>query len=322
MSDAIFRRLRDVLGEPAVQQDAAGIPRVQPDSTDGVATVCGLAHQEGWRVRVEGRATWMPPDAPADLALSTCGFDRIIDIAPADLIATVDGGIGLDRLGRELAARGAWLPLDPPGRSERSLGSVVATGTAGPLRHGFGPVRDHVLGGSVVTGDGRVISAGGRVVKNVAGYDLTRLQVGAFGAFGVITRLHLRLRARPAARTALLAIGTRDLLTRQARALMDDRLAAAALELCSPEDGQANNWSLLLELTGTEAGIEAEAARAVARSEVGWTRLGSDHAARIGEAIARAPLSRPVTLRIGVLADGLDETLDLLQTTLEGGGGA
>jgi len=326
MSASILHRLREVLGDRAVRPDdggedegGGGIPRVEPESTEAVAAACGLAHQEGWRVRIEGRGSWMPRDAPADLTISTCRFHRIVDIAPADLIATVDAGIGLDALGRELAARGSWLPVDPPGRPERSLGSVVASGTAGPLRHGFGPVRDHVLGSTVVTGDGRVISAGGRVVKNVAGFDLTRLQVGAFGAFGIITRLHLRLRAQPAARLTLLATGPRDVLTRQARALMEDRLAAAALELCSPPNGDPDRWCLWLDLTGTDAGNRAEADRAVTGSEVTWTTVGPDQADQFRAAMAHAPLTQPVTIRIGVLADGLDETLDLLETTLAGG---
>ena len=139
-------------------------------------------------------------------------------MSPADLVATVQAGTPLEALRRRLADEGMWLALDPPGRPERSLGSVVATATAGPLRHGFGPVRDHVLGCTVATGDGRLVKAGGRVVKNVAGYDLTKLQVGGFGGFGIIAEAHLRLRALPRADVTLVARGTRDTLTlRRAR---------------------------------------------------------------------------------------------------------
>ena len=127
-----------------------------------------------------------------------------------------------------------WLALDPPGRPERTVGSIAATATVGPLRAGYGPVRDHLLGCEVVTGEGRVIRPGGTVVKNVAGYDLTRLQVGGFGAFGVLTVLHLRLRARPSADTTLLARGPRDDLTRWARDLAEAGVRPAALEMVSP----------------------------------------------------------------------------------------
>ncbi len=319
MSETIVMRLRHALGEAAVETDHQGRPRATPDSTEGVALVCGLAHQHGWRVRVEGQGTWCPADAPADLALSTRGLSRIVDISPADLVVTVEAGVPLAILQRELEERGAWLAIDPPGHPERSIGSIVATGTAGPLRHGFGPIKDHILGGSIVTGDGRVIKAGGRVVKNVAGYDLTKLQVGGFGAFGVLTQLHLRLRARPAAQVTLLARGERDGLTRQARELMARQPDAAALELCSPALAADSEWVIAMEFAGTEAGVEDEVSRATAGAEAPWTALSRERAAGFWSETARASLRGSVTLRLGVFPDGLDEILDLLARHLDTG---
>jgi FAD/FMN-containing dehydrogenase len=319
MSDSIFMRLRHALGEQAVEADREGRPRAVPDSIEGIAQVCGLAHEQGWRVRLEGRRSWMPADAPAELALTTRALARIREIAPDDLVATSEAGVPLAVLQRELAARGAWLAIDPPGHPDRSLGSAIATGTAGPLRHGYGPLRDHILGGTMVTGDGRVIKAGGNVVKNVAGYDLTKLQVGGFGAFGVVTQVHLRLRALPTARITLLARGERDLLTRQARALMDAQLAAAALELFSPALAAEPDWILALELTGTEAAVEAEATRAVEHSEVSWDRLAPEQATAFWNAAARAPLAAPITIRLGAFPDGFDEIIDLLEERLGAG---
>ena len=319
LSSAIFMRLRHALGDGAVEADAEGRPRAVPPTTEAVAQICAMAHEQGWRIRLEGQASWMPPDAPADLALTTRGLTRIVDVAAADLVATCEAGVPLALLQRELAARNAWLAIDPPGAPERSLGSVIATGTAGPLRYGFGPVRDHILGGTIVTGDGRVIKAGGSVVKNVAGYDLTKLQVGGFGAFGVVTQLHLRLRALPALRLTLLANAERDILTRQARTLVDAQLGAAALELFSPGPATGPEWTLALELAGTEATVEAEATRITTHSEVRWNRLAPQPAAGFWAATARAPLAAPMTLRFGVFPDGLDELIDLLQERLDPG---
>jgi glycolate oxidase FAD binding subunit len=319
MSDAILMRLRHALGETAVIQDADGLPRATPDSTEGIAQVCGLAHDQGWRIRVEGCGSWMPPDAPADLALSTRGLSRIVDIAPADLVATVEAGVSLAVFQLELGLSGAWIAFDPPGRPDRSIGSVVATGTAGPLRHGFGPVKDHILGGTIVTGDGRIIKAGGSVVKNVAGYDLTKLQVGGFGAFGIITQLHLRLRASPAARATLLARGERDVLTHKARALMDERLGAAAMELFSPAITSGTDWVLALELTGTGPGVEDEVSRTTASRELVWSRPADERGAAFWHAAARAALGGPTTFRLGVFADGVDEMIDLLAEHLDDG---
>lgn len=317
MSDAILMHLRHALGEGAVETDLEGRPRATPDSTDGIATVCGLAHQQGWRVRVEGQGSWCPADAPADLALSTRRMARIVEIAAADLVATVEAGTPLANLQRELDERGAWLAIDPPGRPERSIGSIVATGTAGPLRHGFGPVKDHILGGTIVTGDGRVIKAGGQVVKNVAGYDLTKLQVGGFGAFGVVTQLHLRLRARPTARRTLLAHGKRDALSRQARELMERGTAASAMELCSPALATGPEWVLALGLDGTESGVEDEVTRVTKDAENPWTPLSRERAAAFWSGTAGASLGGSLTLRLGVFPDGLDEMLDLLGEHLD-----
>src|SRR3954467_15871191 len=244
MSDAIFTRLRALLGTTGVERDGDGVPRATPDSPDALTLVFRLAHEEGWKIRVEGRGTWLPAYQTADLAVSTRGLEHIVSVSPADLVATVQAGTSLEALRRRLADYGMWLALDPPGRPERSIGSVVATATAGPLRQGFGPVRDHVLGCTVATGDGRLVNAGGRVVKNVAGYDLTKLQVGGFGGFGIITEVHLRLRALPRADVTLIARGARDVLTASARDITAAGITPAALELFSPALAAESEWVL------------------------------------------------------------------------------
>lgn len=312
MNEAIAERLRAQLGPAAVERDPAGLPRAIPESEEAVALVCRTAQEEGWRIRVEGRATWLPPDAPADLALSTRGLDRILSVSPADLVATVQAGVPLDALRRQLADQGMWLGLDPPGRPERTIGSVIATGTSGPLRQGYGPVRDHVLGCAVVTGDGRVIRAGGRVVKNVAGYDLTKLQVGGFGGFGVITELHLRLRALPRADVTLIARGGRDALTSAARALTAAGVGTAALELLSPALAADADWVLAARFVGTEGSTPAESHQLDRVTTVRWEVLPVERSGAFWGLAARAALGGPVSLRLGALLHGLDDTLDLM----------
>jgi glycolate oxidase FAD binding subunit len=260
----------------------------------------------------------MPPDAPADLAVATRRLQQISELAARDLVATVETGIPVTALNDTLAAQGAWLAIDPPGNSRRSLGSVIATGTAGPLRHGYGPVRDHLLGVTVVTGDGRVVRAGGKVVKNVAGYDLTRLEVGGFGAFGIVTEAHLRLRAVPVGRMILTTSGERDALTYQARALMEESFECAVLELTSPLP-PALAWTLRLDLVGNPDVIRAEAARLLARPELRWTEQALEQALAATGSHADRALLAPVTIRLGVFADSLDEIIDLLEQELGNG---
>ena len=319
MNDAVLPRLRALLGTAGVERDPDGLPRATPDSDEAVSQVCRLAHEEGWKIRLEGRGTWLPADAPADLALSTRGLDRVISVSPADLVATVQAGAQLEDVRRRLADEGMWLPLDPPGRPDRSIGSVVATATAGPLRSGFGPVRDHILGCVVATGDGRLVRAGGRVVKNVAGYDLTKLQVGGFGGFGVVTELHLRLRALPRSDATLTARGARDDLTLGARDLAHAGIAPAALELLSPALAAEADWVLAARFTGTEPAVQADVRALLAESELPWQALAPDRTAAFWGLAARAALAGPVTLRLGVLGDGLDEMIDLLARDLDEG---
>jgi glycolate oxidase FAD binding subunit len=313
--EALLGRLRRDFGDAAVEAGPGRLPRICPDSTQAVADLCGFAHREGLRVRIEGQASWMPPDAPADLALATRRLQRITELAARDLVATVESGIPVTALNGELATQGAWLAIDPPGDRARSLGSVIATGTAGPLRHGYGPIRDHLLGLTVVTGDGRVVRAGGKVVKNVAGYDLTRLQVGGFGAFGIVTEAHLRLRAVPTGHAILVARGKRDALTYQARTLTEESFECAVMELTSPL-APSEGWTLRLDLVGAPEAIQGETARLLSQPEPGWTELSGDQAAAQSEAHGELAMRAPVSIRLGVFADSLDEILDLLEQRL------
>jgi FAD/FMN-containing dehydrogenase len=319
MSDAIFTRLTALLGPEGVERDARGLPRAVPDTDDALVLVCQAAQQEGWRFRLEGNASWLAPDAPADLALSTRGLRRLVRVSPEDLVATVQAGMPLDVLRAELHPHRLWLALDPPGRPDRTIGSVVATGTAGPLRQGYGPVRDHVLGCTVATADGRLVDAGGRVVKNVAGYDLTKLHVGGFGGFGVLTELHLRLRAQPAADLTLLATGGRHALSGAGHRAVEAQIGLVGLELLSPALAANPEWVLAARLVGTTDGVETEAARLLAESGVTWERLSPERAASTWSLVARAPLGGATTLRLGALLDGIDDTLDLVTELLDDG---
>jgi glycolate oxidase FAD binding subunit len=317
MSEVVHGRLRALLGTSGVERDPDGLPRAIPETADALSLVCRLAHEEGWKIRVEGHGTWLPSDAPADLSVSTRALDQVVSVSPADLVATVQAGTPLEALRRRLAEEGMWLALDPPGRPERSLGSIIATATAGPLRHGFGPVRDHVLGCTVATGDGRLVHAGGRVVKNVAGYDLTKLQVGGFGGFGIIAEAHLRLRALPRADVTLLARGTRDTLTAAAREAMAAELVPATLELLSPALAAEADWVLAARFVGTDAAVQGDVRRIAPIGNLAWQPLPADRTAAFWSIVARGSQGGPITLRLGVLGDGVDDAIDLLAHDLD-----
>ncbi|MDP3910040.1 MAG: FAD-binding oxidoreductase [Gemmatimonadales bacterium] len=313
----ILEKVRALLGEGAVLEPGTDrVPRVAPGSPDAVALLLGTAHQEGWRVRIEGAGTWLPSDAPADLALTTRRLDRVLAIEPPDLTATAEAGIGLDLLRQQLADRGAWLAIDPPGLAGRTLGSVVATATAGPLRQGFGPIKDHLLGVTFVTGDGRMVQSGGRVMKNVAGYDLTRLQAGGFGAFGVIVLVHLRLRTLPRSDTTYILEGSREDLTQVGEDIAAAGLTPAALELVSPALARRERWVLGVRLAGSPALVAADETGLGAATNGRFSPLRAEDAHHFWMRLAEGFAVRPVTFRIGSVAAASDELLDLLQHQL------
>ncbi|HEV8265409.1 MAG TPA: FAD-binding oxidoreductase [Gemmatimonadales bacterium] len=310
----LLEKVRALLGEGALLEAGSDrVPRIAPGSPDAVALLLGTAHQEGWRVRIEGAGTWLQSDAPADLALTTRRLDRVPAVEPQDLTATAEAGIGLDQLRQQLADRGAWLGVDPPGLAGRTLGSVVASATAGPLRQGFGPIKDHLLGVTFVTGDGRMVQSGGRVMKNVAGYDLTRLQAGGFGAFGVIVLVHLRLRALPRADVTYLLEGSREDLTQVAEDIAGAGLTPAALELVSPALARRERWVLAARLAGSPALVAADETGLGAATGGRFTALRAEEGHTFWMRLAEGFAVRPVTFRIGGVPSASDELLDLLQ---------
>jgi len=312
--NGLLDKVRALLGAEAVlDPGSAGIgPRIAPPTPEAVALLLRTATEEGWKVRVEGTGSWQPADAPADLALTTRRLDAVESIEPQDLVATAQAGVGWDRLRQQLAERGVWVALDPPGLAGRTMGSVVVVGSSGPLRQGLGPVRDHLLGVTIVTGDGRVISSGGRVVKNVAGYDLTRLQAGGFGAFGVVVRAHLRLRALPRADVTLTLEGTREDLSRVGDDIRERGLVPAAMELLSPALARRAGWVLAIRCAGSAAQVEAEEATVRATADGRFAPLPAEETHGFWQRAAEGLAVRPVTLRLGGLPDATDDLLDML----------
>jgi glycolate oxidase FAD binding subunit len=150
-------------------------------------------------LRVAGRGHWLDAGRPvaAREVLSLEAATGIVDYTPGDLTLTARAGTTLAEIASATAAERQWLALDPPGPLTGTIGATAATASSGPLAHAFGTPRDATLGLEVVTGEGKIVRTGGRVVKNVAGFDLTRLFVGSWGTLGVITEVTVRLRALP-----------------------------------------------------------------------------------------------------------------------------
>jgi glycolate oxidase FAD binding subunit len=276
-----------------------------PPASDlaGLAAEVRAAGSRGAPVEARGSGTWWSDAAPGVTLISAARLDTISAFNPADLVVTAGAGTPLDSLAACLAARGAWLPLDPPGSPSRTVGGVLASGAAGPLAAHYGPARDQVLGLVVVAGDGTVVRLGGRVVKNVAGFDLAKLVIGGFGAFGVIAEAHLRLRARPAADRTAMWTGNRAWAVRTSAAALAAGATPAALEVVSPDLasqlgwGAGDGWVLAARAVGAAAGVaeELELIARAARSRPVFAAERDDP-----WAVWRRTVGRwPVLLRIG-----------------------
>ncbi|MBV9213259.1 MAG: FAD-binding oxidoreductase [Actinobacteria bacterium] len=186
---------------------------VSPSSYEEAAAALREASASGKRVRFRGGGTkldWGNPVPDPEVEISTSRLDRIIDHNAGDLTAVVQAGVPLRRLQDALAERGQMLALDPPPGADdaATVGGILAAGDSGPLRHSYGGPRDLVLGMTVALSDGTIARSGGRVIKNVAGYDLAKLFTGSLGTLGMILEVAVRLHPLP--RRTATAIGECD----------------------------------------------------------------------------------------------------------------
>lgn len=174
---------------------------VRPTSVQRLAEVLAATAADRRTVGLRGAGTKQNAGGAAaatDVTISTRGIDRIVEHAAGDLVVTVEAGALLADVQRAVGEAGQWLALDP-GEPGATVGGVVATAASGPRRLRYGTPRDLLIGLTVVLADGTVAKAGGKVVKNVAGYDLGRLFTGSYGTLGVIAECTFRLHPRPAA---------------------------------------------------------------------------------------------------------------------------
>ncbi len=212
---------------------------VLPASKEEVAAVLVAAGEAQTPVIPWGGGTKMGIGAPPQrvgLVLALKRLARLLEHEPGDLTATVQAGMTLGALQRELGARGQWLSLDPAHADEATLGGIVSSNAAGPRRHLYGACRDLVIGLTVVTATGALVKGGGKVVKNVAGYDLPKLFVGAFGTLGVVVEVTVKLRPKPDTdRMVVARFASLKEAGSAARAVMGSDLLPSALDLVDGE---------------------------------------------------------------------------------------
>lgn len=248
--------------------DAFGPLPVERPAT--VADLCALVRHTRAAKRalypVGGRTTLdfgLSPSKPG-VACDTTALSAILDYPARDMTVTVQAGITIEALQAELAKEGQWLPIDVPSPKRATLGGALAVNASGPRRYGYGTLRDYVIGISFVTDDGTEVKAGGRVVKNVAGYDLMKLQIGALGTLGVVTQLTLKVKPRPEASAAVRFTCESALLAGVLDLLAATKTRPIAVELLNPaarraeggnSPGSDGDWTILVAFEEKAAAV-------------------------------------------------------------------
>ena len=278
ISHDVERELRAICGEEHVVRRAPSaldamqfdqiIPKappisVSPGSVDEIADVVRLANKRSLAIEACGGATDLSifSDRVADVALDTTRLSDVEHYDPADLTVGIGAGMTIARLKTMVGADGLLFAADPPQLNQATVGGVLAAARQGPLRHGYGGLRDFCVGIRFVTGDGRKAKGGGRVVKNVAGYDLMKLLIGSYGTLAVITSASFKLFPAPRQTrtfvaefaTATEALQFRDLVLRSP-------LSPMCLELVSPRARQlmrpentSDAWVICMRAAGSDA---------------------------------------------------------------------
>jgi glycolate oxidase FAD binding subunit len=333
---ALIDKLRATLGAPHVLTGIELSPfvvdgrtpeaAVFPGSTDEVAAVVLLAAEAGVPILPWGGGTASGVGAPppaAGIVLGLSRMNRLLEHEPGDLTATVEAGMTFAALQTALRAKGQWLSLDPPQPDRATLGGVIAADACGPRRQLYGTARDLLIGVTVVTADGAVVHGGGKVVKNVAGYDLPKLFIGAYGTLGILVEVTVKLRPLPDAErlVALTFDRVKDCGT-AVRAVLGSDLIPNALEILdsasSAAIGLPASPALVVGFDGLPEQIDwqvsqlAALARPLGGREYGgglapldtavWTRLAT---------AAREACAMPAAvMRLSVLPSMVAETIE------------
>jgi len=260
--------------EEARGRDISGVDELTPATTEEACEIVTQAFREGTALLPEGKGRWRAFGNKTDrdlLTLRSTGLASIVEYDPPNQTITVEAGISLEELQEALKPNRQWLPIRPFLGKTTTLGSMLALGACGPERLRYGAPRDLLLGLRFVSGTGRLISTGGKVVKNVAGYDLGRLLAGSAGTLGFLTELTLRVSALPKSCREARSCGSLEKISSAAGDLLRSNIEPAFV-VASPLNGATSvtgtdtkqaSWMLSVGLEGFAETVEAQMERCV-----------------------------------------------------------
>ncbi len=265
MTQVAWPELAEIVGKEHLRAATAAdtIDGVQPQmvaepgTAEDLARALRWAHDAGAKVAPCGGGTklgWGNPPAACDLVLSTARLNRVLEHAWADMTVIVEAGCLVADLQKTLAQHGQRLALDPLWPERATIGGILSTNDSGSLRVRYGSLRDLIIGITVALPDGSLAKSGGKVVKNVAGYDLAKLYTGALGTLGVIVQAIFRLHPLPRESRSLSFSGTPQTLNQLLLAIQSSKLTFTGMQLRA----QQGSAQLDVRFDGTSAGIEAQ----------------------------------------------------------------
>jgi glycolate oxidase FAD binding subunit len=291
---------------------------VRPGTVADVQECVRAAAADGAAILARGLGAHMDVGAPParlDAVLALDRLERVVDHQAGDMTVTVEAGCRLDVLAATLARAGQWLPVDPPRPSSTTVGGLLAANLSGPLRASQGRVRDLLIGVRIVDAAGDVVAGGGRVVKNVAGYDLPKLHVGALGTLGIVVDATFKVRPRPAREEAVV------IACRSAEAAAEAALAIAAgdvapfwLEVAGPgglPEAPGDGAGVVVGVAGSAAEVADARARVVAQATArGLRAIAVPDGASLRARLADFPAEpAAAVLRAAVLPSDVGEAI-------------
>lgn len=314
--------------EQQVQISAALVPGTQidyvvyPATPAELAEVMTCASQNRWRVLPCGSGSklhWGGLAEGVQVVVSTAKLNRLIDHAVGDLTVTAEAGIRFAELQATLAKVGQFLAIAPTFPDRATLGGIVATADTGALRQRYGGIRDMLIGLSFVRSDGQVAKAGGRVVKNVAGYDLMKLFTGSHGTLGIIDQVTFRVYPLATASQTVMLTGTAEAIAQATQTLLASALTPTAIELLSDSTAQlqmGQGMGLVSRFQGIAVSVEQQSAKLLEvgqaldlKGEVLTDGDESDLWDKLSERFEEAADESTITCKIGVLPANAVATL-------------
>ena len=295
---------------------------VTPASVEGLTATLRWAAKDRLRVMPVGAGTkrgWGSAPSGIDIVVSTARLSTVREHRHGDLTATVEAGAPLAAVNAELGHHSQWIPLDPSHAERATIGGIVATNDSGPRRHRHGAPRDLIIGVTFARADGEIAKAGGMVVKNVAGYDLSKLLSGSFGSLGVIVSATFKLApVPPASRTVAVEFPNATSVGQCVLELLASQLTPSAVELEGPP------YRLLMRFETVEAAAEHQAAdvaeRAKTRSGRARTLTDAEQTDCWARHAARPWDGAGAVVKIGLLPSHLAAALDRFEELLRANG--